>query len=193
MLILQDWNSADELAGPLDHHQEKTGQSRGFSTNTRIRRLLKEYFGLKFCDTYATDVMPYAKPGRRRHLVNQNFMRVCAREFTAVEISIVQPSLAICFGAKTFDAVGHAFQTPVTSTRSGCASFTITHQENEKITQIIHLRHPQAFATAEERASEWREAADVYALRSGIRQRNSGSICLLQKEGTCRAQCQDVA
>jgi hypothetical protein len=104
MLIAQDWDSFKNLAAPLTtkHARIKlVGRNESLLTNTRIDRLLHQHFGLKWQDTFATDVFPFVKPGNMRgDLKWDDFVR-CAREFALPQIDIIKPLLIICLGRST--------------------------------------------------------------------------------------------
>jgi hypothetical protein len=109
MLLAQDWDSFKNLSTPLTAKHERiklVGRNEKLLTNTRIDRLLGQYFGLKWRDTFATDVFPFVKPGNMRgDLKWLDFVR-CAREFALPQIDVIKPLLVICLGrSTTFRAV----------------------------------------------------------------------------------------
>jgi hypothetical protein len=212
MIVLQDWNSVNGLASlPIDHHQAVTGQSRAFATNTRIRNLLRTYFRLSFCQTYATDLVPFAKPGNRRASIPFNFLVKCARDFTIHEISIVRPCVLLAVSIDVFNALYSVYHAGAVA-NVGTTHFDIVFNDNCK-TRVFRLSHPQRPLVAAERDREWRRASDYYKLScsntiSNLPSQHGANVhaqvdsgsddvtsnhqhahCLLWQQGTCRAQC----
>lgn len=110
MLVGQDWNSVGSLRqAEGESHQIATGQSRSFQTNRTVRRLLREYLGLRFCDTYATDMVPYLKAGAAGAPVSSSALVHCAEEFTVEEVKIVRPRIVVCLGRDVFETLLDAF------------------------------------------------------------------------------------
>jgi hypothetical protein len=214
MLVLQDWNSAGVLAAlPIDQHQVITGQSKGFPTNTRIRKLLRAYFNMSFCQTYATDVIPFAKHGNRRAPVPFSFMAQCASAFTLNEIAVVRPCIVLAIGIKVYQAIYMAHSGNMPSAASQW--FDIVHS-NGCVSRVYCLSHPQRHLKADERAVEWSRAAAYYD--SGCKKKKASypreegpnihsqqhyetteglsngitctkSRCMLWQLGTCRSEC----
>lgn len=160
MLVLQDWSSIAELSKPhIDWHQVAAGQSTGFATNTRIRTLLKQHFGMSFCQTYGTDLIPYAKPGHRRSSIPFQFMVDCARDFTLPEITIVKPCVVLAIGIDVFRALHMAHLDKMPSPNSYC--FDIDHG-GSCTTRVFMLSHPQRPVPTKDRNQEWQRAAGYH-------------------------------
>ena len=162
MLILQDWSSVDVLAGSFDSHQAQTGQSLGFRTNENLRAWLKKHLGLRFCDTYATDVVPFAKPGGKSAKLCSKMLSDCALQYTKHEIELIRPCVALCFGGATYRAVFRAFHSRYPTKPFNNEYFDISHtiSQDPCVTRIVHMSHPAASTTREDRLNEWTKARE---------------------------------
>ena len=162
MLVLQDWSSVNELRrAPIDWHQVATGQSKSFSTNARIRALLRQYFDLSFCQTYGTDIVPYAKPGDRRSFIPKQFMIDCALNFTLNEISIVKPCVVLAIGIQVFNSLYAAFKDGEPPP-SNVDFFDIIRGGTCE-TRVFKLSHPQRPLQSALRDEEWQRAARYHS------------------------------
>lgn len=118
MIIGQDWASEKFLREPRYNTPERisarkaAGQDEYLPTNRRLKSLLEAHFGLEFAQTYATDVLVFIKPGTMTGNVPMADMLYCASEYAVPQIKIVQPAMAICLGAKTFNSVRRALKLP---------------------------------------------------------------------------------
>lgn len=81
-VLLQYWSSHNRLSGPINEESRKTGRSPSLPTKKNLVRLLSDHF-------------------------NTALVRA-ACEFAIPQIEIVNPSLVICLGISTFNALRHA-------------------------------------------------------------------------------------
>ena len=110
MIIGQDWVSWDHLEQECDKKRQerrRTGQDCSSCTNTNLREFLR-YMGLQFCETYATNVFPFIKLGKKSARVPRRDLVSCAKTYALPQIEIVSPRMAICLGQKAFNAVRRA-------------------------------------------------------------------------------------
>jgi restriction system protein len=113
LVIGQDWNSADRLAGPIDHVQVELGQIPTLPSNRRLRQFLDEHLRLSFEETYATDLFVFAKPGGMTARIPFADLLYCAREYAIRQIEILKPRVAVCLGVTTFNAIRTACGYPL--------------------------------------------------------------------------------
>ncbi len=107
MIIGQDWVSWDRLERECDEKRQerrRTGQDCSSRTNTNLREFLR-YMGLQFCETYATNVFPFIKRGKKSARVPRKDYVSCAKTYALPQIEIVSPRMAICLGQEAFYAV----------------------------------------------------------------------------------------
>ena len=110
MIIGQDWVSWDHLERECDKKRQerrRTGQDCSSRTNTNLREFLR-CMGLQFCETYATNVFPFIKRGKKSARVPRRDLVSCAKTYALPQIEIVSPRMAICLGQKAFEAVCRA-------------------------------------------------------------------------------------
>ena len=108
MLVLQDWGSIDYLKNLCDKDQEslsQLGRDPKLFTNKNITDLLNRHFHLNLADTYATNLFPFIKQGTMSSSIPIQDLNRAAIEYTRPLIEIIQPSIVICFGIKTFNAL----------------------------------------------------------------------------------------
>lgn len=108
MILLQDWASDDVLSGLYLHERVTVGHDPYRGTNTRLKKLLDQHFGLKLEDVYATNVFPFVKLGAMSASIPLRDLVRAAREFALPQIEIVGPRLAVCLGKAAFDAIAVA-------------------------------------------------------------------------------------
>ncbi|SDJ99880.1 restriction system protein [Bradyrhizobium sp. Rc2d] len=114
ILIGQDWASEKFLREPRYNTSERVsarkaaGQDEYLPTNRRLKSLLRTHFRMEFAQTYATDVLVFIKPGNMTGNVPMKDMLYCAETYTLPQMRIIQPVIAICLGAKTFNSVRRA-------------------------------------------------------------------------------------
>ncbi len=107
MIIGQDWVSWDVLERERDEkrqERQRTGQDCSSRTNTNLREFLG-YMGLQFCETYATNVFPFIKRGKKSARVPRRDLVSCAKTYALPQIEIVSPRMAICLGQEAIYAV----------------------------------------------------------------------------------------
>ena len=108
MLVLQDWASVDYLKSLCDEDQEslsQLGRDPKLFTNKNITDLLNSHFHLNLADTYATNLFPFIKQGAMSSSIPNQDLNRAAIEYTKPLIEIIQPTIVICFGIKTFNAL----------------------------------------------------------------------------------------
>ena len=108
MLVLQDWGSMDYLKSLCNEDQEslsQLGRDPKLFTNKNITDLLNRHFHLNLADTYATNLFPFIKQGTMSSSIPIQDLNRAAIEYTRPLIEIIQPSIVICFGIKTFNAL----------------------------------------------------------------------------------------
>ncbi len=107
-VLLQDWSSDDYLRGSLDADCINYGLTRSFPTNRRLVELLKEHFGARLEDIYATNLFPFVKNGGISSCIPREDLVRAANQFALPQIDIVRPKLVICLGLNTFNAISEA-------------------------------------------------------------------------------------
>ncbi len=110
MIIGQDWASSDVLEQECDkkrQERQRTGQDSSSPTNKNLCEFLG-YMGLGFSETYATNVFPFIKRGKKSDPIPCRDLVSCAETYALPQIEIVSPRMAICLGQRTFDAVCRA-------------------------------------------------------------------------------------
>jgi uracil-DNA glycosylase len=117
MIIAQDWASEKYFQRPnnrtswRDTLRTHFGQDPQLPTNRNIRRLLR-CFGIKWRQTYATDLSVFIKPGNMNGDIPDALLRYCAIKYTIPQVRIVRPKMVLCLGIRTFNAVRYALKTP---------------------------------------------------------------------------------
>ena len=107
MLIAQDWASSDVLSKEPNGDRRQFGQDRSARTNVNVREFLERCFLIQFSNTYATNLFPFIKEGRKNATIKSEDLKYCARTYAIPQIKIVSPRMAICLGKSTFTAVRH--------------------------------------------------------------------------------------
>ena len=144
MVIGQDWASEQFLTHPRYNTPERVegrrraGQDEYLPTNRRLKALLQQHFGMSFSQTYATDVSVFIKPGNMTGNVPMSDMLYCAEKYTLPQIEIVQPAMAICLGAKTFNSLRRALR--LADLKLSEASLTSAHTIHNG-TEIYGVSH----------------------------------------------------
>jgi hypothetical protein len=195
MVIGLDWNSQDMLMRQAnDHVQIHAGQSKSFPTNKKLRGFLHAYCGLRFCDTYATDVVPFLKPGNATAPHTCWAVAQCARDFTIPEIMIIEPKIAICLGDLTFNAVLDAFYQ-----YKGVQLLSLGTEDAYEVrypskhvlgtqaaTEIYHVHHPGARKVYPSTISKWQAVSNA-CTRFGVGSlNNQQQYCPLHHHNVCR-------
>jgi uracil-DNA glycosylase len=161
LIMGQDWNSADNLAGQFNEDQQRFGQQPKLASNRNLQRLLKEFLGLNFSDTYATDLFTFAKPGGMSGPIPRSDLIYCARKYAIPQVEIVKPKIVISLGVTTYNAIrwglGH----------SGWFSLTQASSHTLKIgdADVLAVTHTggRAFNQAQSLGiveDQWRRIAD---------------------------------
>jgi len=148
MVIGQDWASEAFLTTPKYNTpervaaRERSGQDEYLATNKRLKSLLHKHFHLDFSQTYATDVLIYIKPGNMSGNVPMIDLQYCAEKYTLEQIRIIKPQMAICLGAKTFNAVRTALKKqPGLPFSEACTPTAHTVDTDESGTRIHAVPH----------------------------------------------------
>ena len=108
LIFLQDWISADVLAGELLPEAIQSGRIPSLPTNRNLDRLLQDGLGLKLAQTYATNLFPFIKPGGMSAPIPMALLRKCATEFAIPHIQILHPRLVVALGLATYNALASA-------------------------------------------------------------------------------------
>ncbi|WP_444956953.1 hypothetical protein [Microbulbifer sp. ZKSA002] len=108
MVLLQDWLGVDKLSGPIIQDAVDLGHIPSLPTNKRLKDLLQRHFGLSLSDIYATNVFPLIKYGNLSADVPAKDMVWVAQKFAVPQIEVVAPTIVICLGLKTFNAIRKA-------------------------------------------------------------------------------------
>lgn len=104
-VLLQDWASHSWMAGPLDKQVLRLGRTPELPTNVVLSKMLRTQFRLNLCQTYATNLFPFVKPGGMSSHIPASALRRAAVEYAWPQIRIVRPKLVICLGLDTFNAL----------------------------------------------------------------------------------------
>lgn len=103
-ILLQDWSSAEALC-KLDSDCVLYGLTPTLPTNRRLVELLWHHFGVKLGDVYATNLFPFIKRGGISSSIPMGDLIRAAQEFALPQIEIVRPTLVVCLGLNTFNAI----------------------------------------------------------------------------------------
>ena len=98
-LVLQDWASADGLAGPPNADIQAHGRTPALLTNVRLEQLLRRIFGLHLSEVYATNAFPFVKAGGMSASLRSSEVRSAARRFVVRELELAEPKLVLALGA----------------------------------------------------------------------------------------------
>ncbi len=114
MILGKDWVSWDTLERELEQElyekiqdRQKNGQDSSSRTNINLREFLG-HMSLEFSETYATNVFPFIKRGKKSAPIPFRDLVSCAETYALPQIDIVSPRMAICLGQEAFNAVCHA-------------------------------------------------------------------------------------
>lgn len=108
LVMLQDWCSSDSFGKEVCQDTVKYGHTPTIRTNVKLKELLLAHFGLELKDTYSTNLFPYIKPGAMNAKIPAKDLLKAAQDFALPIIEIVQPSIVICLGKETFNAIRKA-------------------------------------------------------------------------------------
>ena len=103
MLIAQDWSSEQSLLS-FGYSEELAlkGYSPQLPTNKRLQALLTNKLGIKFNQTYATNLFVFIKHGSISAKIKNRDLLYSAQTYTLPEISIVRPKIVICLGSAVY-------------------------------------------------------------------------------------------
>ena len=104
-VLLQDWSSDLGLSGPLDECAKSLGYTPSEPTNQNLSRLLEKHFQVSTSQVFATNLFPFVKPGAMSERIPRADLVRAATEFAIPQVKIVNPSLVICLGLATFNAM----------------------------------------------------------------------------------------
>ncbi len=141
MIIGQDWASSDVLEREPDEDRRRIGQEWSSRTNTNLREFLG-YMGLGFSETYATNVFPFIKRGKKSAPIPFRYLVSCAKTYALPQIEIVSPRMAICLGKAAFNAVCRA--AGLRPTEWSMARLPGPHTRISSV-EIYGLPHPSPF------------------------------------------------
>lgn len=115
LIFLQDWISADVLAGPLIPEAVAFGRVPSLPTNRNLERLLEVGLALEISQTYTTNLFPFIKAGGMSAPIPTALLRWSAREYGLPHIRILAPRLVVALGLATFNALCAAMNRRSTS------------------------------------------------------------------------------
>lgn len=108
-VLLQDWVSDSTLTQPPNERLRTWGRIENLPTNRNLAKLLRETFGIDLIDTYATNLFPFIKPGGMSARIRQADLDRAAKEFGVPQIVTIAPSVVVCLGLQTCNAIRAAF------------------------------------------------------------------------------------
>ena len=100
--------------------------------------MLQRHFNISFAQTYATDVLVFIKPGHMTGNVPMKDMLYCAKTYTLPQIKAVQPIMAICLGAKTFNSLRRALNMTDLKLNEACIPSSHTLVNRTEIYGVPH-------------------------------------------------------
>jgi hypothetical protein len=201
MLIAQDWNSHDNLSGPINTTQVATGQIPSLVSNRRVKQLLNKYLDICFCDTYATDLYPFVKPGSMTTPIHTRHLSYAAASYAIPQIDIIRPKVVICLGVEVFRVLHRliqgANQAPIRQANMPQRHFDYYPPNNRNVpVRIFGTTHPgsngigrfKGGINSTEVQQEWAPIANhlVVATRTVSLSNN----CKLRCTGNCAFQAQ---
>ena len=107
-IVLQDWASEDFLNKGFNSDIQTFGRQPSLATNKRLDEVLRRVLGLRISDVYVTNVFPFIKPGAMSAGIKLRHVVETAKEFTAPELEIAQPTIALALGSLTHKALSRA-------------------------------------------------------------------------------------
>jgi uracil-DNA glycosylase len=93
---------------------------------------------MEFAETYATDVLVFIKPGNMSGNVPMMDMLYCAQTYALPQIRIVQPIMAVCLGAKTFNSLRRALSLGDLKLNEACVGSAHTTYNGTEIYGVPH-------------------------------------------------------
>lgn len=106
LLVLQDWISHDGLIKRgVDQDIQRLGHDPSIRTNKTLKRLLRRYLDLALTDVYGTNAFVFIKPGGMSAGLPFRDLTRSIRQFTKLEIEIVQPKVVLALGSAVASAL----------------------------------------------------------------------------------------
>jgi uracil-DNA glycosylase len=114
MILGKDWASSKTVVDqPPDPERRRIGQNLEAPTNRNLREYLNDCMGgLEFSETYASNVFPFIKQGKKNSFIRDADMLYAAKKYALPQIEIVSPRMVICLGPPAFYAVRRAAGLP---------------------------------------------------------------------------------
>jgi uracil-DNA glycosylase len=114
MILGKDWVSSETIADrPPDPERRRIGQGWEVPTNKNLREYLSDCMdGLVFSETYASNVFPFIRHGKKNSSIRDADMLYAAKKYALPQIEIVSPRMVICLGPPAFHAVRRAAMLP---------------------------------------------------------------------------------
>jgi restriction system protein len=169
MILGHDWASAGWLEIRKDDPaMALLGRDLRLPSNKNLDQLLKKHLGLRFCNTYATDIVPFIKmTDGMIGAVDAAAIKECARLFAIPQIEIVSPRVVICLGRDAFRAIVRALDL---STEKG-PDIEFLEYKGARIFAVTHTA--SSIGTERRRKSgavdrEWSEIARFLAFAGGM-------------------------
>jgi hypothetical protein len=147
MLISQDWASADFLNREKNPQQKEFGQVESLQTNKTLKKLLNDYMGISFGDTYATDAFVFIKNGPMSAPLPFAALVESTRNYALPQIEIVAPKMVICLGSAPFNAIRRIKKLQPMPLSGAFKVTNPFHTEHEGI-PIFGVAHPGALGNA---------------------------------------------
>lgn len=107
-IVLQDWASADGLAGSIEPDIQKFGRMPRLLTNKRLDEVLQRVLRLSIEETYTTNAFPFIKPGGMSNGIPMTHVVRSIEEFTSEELRLAKPSMILALGSLTYKALRKA-------------------------------------------------------------------------------------
>lgn len=124
MVMLQDWSSDLTLRNARNAEPNECGHDPKFPTNIRLKKLLKDTFGLELENTYATNLFPFIKNGHASARIPPMDLQRAAIDFAIPQIEAIEPKIVICLGKNTFNAIRLARNLPRARTMDSAIAVT---------------------------------------------------------------------
>ena len=104
-VLLQDWSSHSFLSKPVNLEVRRLGHAPTLPTNRKLQALLRMHFSLDLASVYATNLFPFIKPKGLVGEIPKAALIRAANDYALPQIDIVRPSIVVCFGLATFNAI----------------------------------------------------------------------------------------
>jgi restriction system protein len=144
MVMMQDWASDERLRRPATVTKETfLGFDPDLRTNINLGNYLNKYLGMKFEDTFITNLFPFIKNGAMNASISHKDMVRAAREFAMAQIEIVKPEIVLVFGMNAFNALRVASGLKKVGNMDEAASAPFVIGESK----VMFLPHPGQIGT----------------------------------------------